>query len=153
MFISGRFRLWITGVAFASSLLAANAGATDSVEADFAPVLLGSIEADLPSRHLPSSAFAQRVMLSQPRITEIEIGVVATWAPGKDFPHTIFAASDDFEAYGHCSEREVIGCTMDVFDYSAGQIRTYLMPLSQAKRLDTYGGLLSRDRSEVQSPT
>ena len=139
----GRVGTLVLATALVASSLTARAAANDDVEGNFVPVFLGTTEQATLNRHVPSSGFAQRMMLSQMRVTELEAGVIATWVPEKDFPHTIFAASDEFEAYGQCTKRETIGCTMDVFDYAAGEVRSYLMPLRSAKRRETYLGLLS----------
>lgn len=120
-------------------------GATSAsaVESSDQVVWLGDAQAATPNKLVPSSKFAQFMMHSQARVSELEAGVIAGWLPGREFPHTIFAAWDGFEAIGLCTERERVGCKVDLFDYRAGEIRSYHMPLEAARHRSTYEALLS----------
>lgn len=99
----------------------------------------------IPAAHtpyVPSSQFAQMMMLSQATVSLLEPGVLAIWSPNKAFPHRIFVAGDGIEAFGLCIERESIGCTVGTLNHETKEISTYIMPLAFAERLDTFTDLL-----------
>lgn len=93
----------------------------------------------------PSSQLAQYLVLTAANLSTLEPGVLAAQVEGGNFPNTIFASGEDFEAVGICVKRMMgTGCAMSVFDYEDEVIKRYYVPLELAVKRSTYEGLLTR---------
>lgn len=127
----------------ASICPSAHALADDGATTNERVVFLGRVEPAVRNLNVPSSMFARYMMHSQASVSEIEAGVIAVWMPAFEHPNSIFVVGDEFEAYGICAKRKTVGCAMDVFDFDAGEVRRYHMPLSLAQRMDTYAKIVN----------
>lgn len=93
----------------------------------------------------PASGFSATLSRG-PKVLEVEPGVMAVYVNGAEFPGSLYASGDGFEALGHCIKGRFAqnGCEVRFFDHRAAVIKPYAIRLSDALKLSTYVDLVEQ---------